>query len=117
MKIADSVPPLDILIIDGGKQRIADPCIANAQNWIAAQEAQQQVQEPTMPLTNYVFTFNGVAFRKGTDRTPVDACAIQRYHGAPSWVIWWREKTATTNGCWLYRPDEEYVCTVCGHIE
>ena len=80
--------------IADGKARLANPCRTDAVAWIAAQEAQQQAEEPGMPLQNYIFTFNGVDFQKGTARTPTDACTIQRYNGAPLWVIYWKNKTA-----------------------
>ena len=70
-----------------------------------------------MPLQNYVFTFNGVDFQKGTARTPVDACAIQRYNGAAQWVIYWKNKTATTPGSWEIKSNQRaYVDSVCGHV-
>jgi len=85
---------------------------------MASQESQQQAEEPDKPLENYVFTFNGVNFQKGTGKTPVDACTIQRYHGAEYWVIYWKNKTATGPGCWEINEDyRDYVDNVCGEIE
>ncbi len=102
-----------------GKARLADPCLTDAEAWIATQESQQATNEPAMGLTNYVFTFNGVDFQKGTDRTPVDACAIQRYNGAALWVIYWNNKTPTEPGSWEIRGGtyREYVDHVCGEVD
>ena len=103
--------------IADGKARLANPCRTDAVAWIAAQEAQQQAEEPGMPLQNYIFTFNGVDFQKGTARTPTDACTIQRYNGAPLWVIYWKNKTAITPGSWEIRATHRaYVDNVCGEI-
>ena len=99
-----------------GKARLADPCRTEADAWIASQEAQQKAEEPTMPLENYVFTFNGVDFQKGTSRTPVDACTIQRYNGAVLWVIFWKNKTLTEPGSWQYRSSQ-YLDLVCGRMQ
>ncbi|MBN1425819.1 hypothetical protein JXA88_14810 [Candidatus Fermentibacteria bacterium] len=105
--------------ISGGKSRLANPCRTEAESWIASQESQQQEEEPTMPLENYVFSFNGINFQKGTDRTPIDACAIQRYNGAHRWVIYWMNKTPTRSGSWEIRgaPYRDYVDDVCGEVE
>lgn len=105
--------------ISEGKARLADPCQTEAESWIAIQESQQVTNEPTMGLTNYVFTFNGIDFQKGTARTPVDACAIQRYNGAPLWVIYWKSKTQTEPGSWEVRDGtyREYVDHVCGEAD
>src|SRR5262249_28272003 len=79
--------------VDGGNALLAT-CQTEASNWIASQEQQQIAEEPTMGLTNYVFSFSGVNFQKGTAQTPIDACTIQRYHGVYNgWVIQWRNKT------------------------
>jgi hypothetical protein len=104
--------------ISDGKAHLANPCRTAADAWIADQEAQQQAEEPGMPLENYIFTFNGVDFRKGTDRTPVDACTIQRYNGAALWVIYWKNKTPTEPGSWQIRNTHRaYVDSVCGEID
>jgi hypothetical protein len=103
--------------VAGGKALIADPCIAQAQVWMASQETQQQAEEPSKPLENCIFTFNGVDFRKGISRTPIDACAIQRYNGVSGgWVIYWQNKTPTQPGQWMYYSNNVYVCAVCGNI-
>ena len=104
--------------IADGKAHLANPCRTAAVAWIANQEAQQQAEEPGMPLENYIFTFNGVDFRKGTDRTPIDACTIQRYNGAALWVIYWKNKTPTEPGSWQIRDTHRaYVDIVCGEID
>ncbi len=104
--------------IADGKAHLANPCHTTAAAWIANQEAQQQAEEPCMPLENYIFTFNGVDFQKGTDRTPVDACTIQRYNGAALWVIYWKNKTPTESGIWQIRNTHRaYVDSVCDEID
>lgn len=101
-----------------GKARLANPCLTEAQVWIASQEEQQQQEEPTKPLENVVFTFNGVAFQEGTARTPIDACAIQRYNGAAQRVIYWKNKTATEPGSWeINEAYRAYVDAVCVEIQ
>ncbi len=103
--------------VDTGKAHLTTTCHSEAAAWIASQEQQQQNEEPTMPLQNYIFVFNGTPFQKGTARTPVDACAIQRNNGATSWVIYWKNKTTTTPGSWEYVPAQTgYVDAVCGRI-
>lgn len=103
--------------IDTGKSHLTTTCLTAAANWIASQEAQQQSEEPSMPLANYIFVFNNVPFQKGTPRTPVDACAIERNNGASQWVIFWRNKTATIPGSWEVNPSfTQYVDLVCGRI-
>ena len=103
--------------VSEGKARLADPCRTEAESWMASQESQQQVEEPSMGLTNYVFTFNGVDFQKGTARTPVDACTIQRYNGAALWVIYWQNTTTNQPGSWQIRDTyRAYVDNVCGEI-
>jgi len=58
-----------------------------------------------------------VNFQKGTARTPVDACTIQRYRGAAHRVIFWKNKTATEPGSWEIREDSrQYVDNVCGEV-
>lgn len=107
--------------IADGKAHLANPCRTSAAAWIARQEAQQQSEEPTMPLQNYIFTFNGVAFQKGTARTPTDACTIQRYNGNGAdgkWVIYWKNKTETEPGSWECREDKiTYIEIICGQIQ
>ena len=89
-----------------------------AANWIARQEAQQAAEEPGMLLENEVFEFNGVAFQKGTGRTPIDACTIQGFNGADNWVIYWQNKTATNAGSWKINPEQcLYLNSVCGRID
>jgi len=103
--------------ISEGKAKLANPCRTEAEEWIARQEQQQQAEEPEKPLENYVFTFNGVNFQKGTVRTPIDACTIQRYRGAAHRVIFWKNKTATEPGSWEIREDSrQYVDNVCGEV-
>jgi len=104
--------------VSGGKARLANPCRTEAQTWITAQETQQQAEEPSMSLDNYIFTFNGVNFRKGTTKTPVDACTIQRYNGAGLWVIYWKNKTETEPGSWQIRGGSysEYVEHICSEV-
>jgi hypothetical protein len=82
------------------------------------QETQQQAENPSAPLTNEVFTFSGLSFQKGTARTPVDACTIQRYNGAEGWVIYWRNATTNQPGSWQINEEyRAYVDSVCGYIE
>ena len=104
--------------VSEGKARLADPCRTEAEAWITSQESQQQAEEPSMPLEDQVFTFNGVDFQKGTARTPIDACTIQRYNGAALWVIYWKSKTATEPGSWEIKGGDyrEYVDNVCGEV-
>lgn len=100
--------------VDEGKAYLSTPCRTDAAAWIASQEAQQQNEEPSKPLQNYIFTFGGIDFRKGTSHTPTDACAIQRYNGAAYWVIYWDNKTATKAGSWKIRSTHRtYVDAVC----
>ena len=104
--------------VAGGKARLANPCRIEAEAWIASQETQQRAEEPTKPLENYVFTFHGIDFQKGTARTPIDACTIQRYNGAANWVIYWNNKTPTTPGSWEINPGyRQYVDNVCAEID
>lgn len=103
--------------IDQGKAQLANPCHTSAAAWIASQEAQQQAEEPTKPLQNFIFTFNGVDFQKGTARTPTHACTIQRFNGAPYWVIYWKNKTPTQPGSWeINNSYRAYVDAVCGEL-
>jgi hypothetical protein len=82
------------------------------------QIAQQQREEPTMPLAEQTFIMGGVEFREGTDRTPVDACAIQRYNGASRWVIYWRNKTPTRPGAWcIQNAVTNYVASVMERLD
>lgn len=104
--------------VAGAKAHLAVPCLTDAIDWIALQESQQMVQDPSQSLTNEVFTFNGIAFQKGTARTPVEACAIQRYNGAVNWVIYWKEATTNSPGSWEINDSyREYVDRVCSEIE
>lgn len=104
--------------IADGKAHLANPCRTMAAGWIAEQEEQQQREEPTKPLQNYIFTFNGVDYQKGTARTPTDACTIQRYNGAEFWVIYWKNKTPTEPGSWEIRNSHRaYVDNVSGEVE
>jgi len=104
--------------IADGRAHLADPCRTEAVDWIAEQERQQQLEEPTKPLENYIFTFNGVNFQKGTARTPIDACTIQRYNGATKRVIYWKNKTLTQPGSWeINAARRAYVDDVCGEIQ
>jgi hypothetical protein len=86
-----------------------------AQNWITSQEDQQKVDDPNKPLENYTFTYGtvqgGVTFQKGTNKTPVDACAILRYNGIDQgWPIWW-DRTAKQ---WKHRDNSKnYLQKVC----
>jgi hypothetical protein len=117
-------PPLSDETLWNWKQNIVDgmahltnTCRIEATAWITEQELQQQAEEPGMPLENYIFTFNGVDFRKGTDRTPIDACTIQRYNSTALWVIFWRNRTADEPGSWQIRETHRaYVDTICGDI-
>ena len=101
--------------IAGGKAHLIT-CHSEAEVWMATQEAQQATNEPSMGLTNYTFTINGVDFREGTGRTPADACAIGRYHGEPYWEIYWKGKTTNEPGSWEMR-NSAYVNNVCGEVE
>ena len=100
-----------------GIGHIYDVCIPAATQWINRQVQQQQQEEPTMPLSEQTFIIGGVEFREGTGRTPIDACAIQRYNGAPRWVIYWRNKTPTSAGAWcVSQSATNYVASVMEHV-
>lgn len=86
-----------------GKNMIQSVYINEATRWITRQKAQQEAEEPTMPLAEQEFRIGGVVFKEGTDKTPIDACAIQRYNGASRWVIYWRNKTPERSGAWCVR--------------
>jgi hypothetical protein len=85
--------------IQQGKNHISE-CMLDATEWINSQIRQQESEEPHKPLSSVVFVIGGQEFRMGTPRTPIDACAIQRYNGAARWVIYWRNKTSETPGAW-----------------
>lgn len=87
-----------------------------AADWIDEQVSQQQQQDPSQPLANEVFTYNGVNFQAGTARTPTDACTIQRYNGAAEWIIYWNWNEQTEIGFWANRPNG-YVDAVCGELD
>jgi hypothetical protein len=88
-----------------------------AEEWIKRQEKQQKEEEPGKPLENYIFEFGGIKYQKGTEKTPTDACAIQRYNGAEQWVIYWKNKTADSEGEWkINEKFRDYVDAVSKHI-
>ena len=87
-----------------GRVHVMNVCVAEATLWINSQIAQQEAEEPDMPLAGQSFSIGGVTFMMGTDRTPIDACAIQRYNGAARWVIYWRNKTPSRAGAWCVWP-------------
>jgi hypothetical protein len=62
---------------------------AEAKAWVASQVAQQVAQDPSKPLSAASFTFGGVTYRSGTNRTPEHACGIVRYNGATPWSVAW----------------------------
>ena len=104
--------------VSGGLAHLNGTCRIEAVAWIAEQESQQQDDDPSQPLANEVFTFNGIDFQKGTARTPEDACTIQRYNGAQGWVIYWRRPTQSEPGCWILNSAQRgYVDAVCGWVE
>lgn len=104
--------------VEKGLGHLSDYCRNAAVGWIAQQEAQQQAEEPTKPLENEVFTFNGVVVQKGTARTPTDICTINAYNGATSWVIYWRNSTTNLPGEWMVNSNASvYVNSVCGRVE
>ena len=74
-------------------------CEVDATDWINRQIGQQEAQVPGKLLANETFTFGGLDYEVGTAHTPIDACTIQRFNGAPYWVIYWHEAT----GEWLVR--------------
>lgn len=99
--------------IDGGLSFIKDVCLGKANGahdcaawWINRQETQQAQQDPQQPLANETFTWNGIAFKKNTARTPLDACTIQRYNGAALWVIFWQQPTQDEGGYWVGRGQD-----------
>jgi len=80
--------------------------------WIAEQESQQQAADPSKPLQNFTFSWNGVNFKKGTQRTPIDACAIWKYNGHGGlWPIYWDNPSKT----WKQRASF-YLDKVCGKL-
>jgi hypothetical protein len=84
-----------------------------ASAWIADQEQQQQAEAPNKPLANESFSWNGVTFKKGTARTPIDACAIWKYNGHDNyWPIYWKNATKT----WEQRPSF-YLDRVCDFLQ
>jgi hypothetical protein len=84
-----------------------DDCTAEATTWINNQKAQA-----TSPLSAEVFTWNGVNFQEATSRTPIDACAIQRYNGVQGgWVIWWDNATST----WKHKSNA-YLEGICARL-
>ena len=100
-----------------GVRHVYDVCIPAATQWINRQIAQQEAEEPDMPLAAQTFVIGGVAFRAGSDKTPIDACAIQRYNGASRWVIYWRNKTPTRAGAWCVRQTATtYVANVMEYV-
>ena len=83
-----------------GKSKINE-CVEEAEDWINRQKQQQESEDPSQPLSAQTFVISGVQFREGTSRTPIDACAINRYNGVyHGWVIYWRNKTENRPGKW-----------------
>lgn len=104
--------------VQGGLNHLTNTCRAYAEGWIAGQEALQQLQDPTQPLDNAVFTFGGMTCRKGTMFSPVDACTIQRYNGAEVPVISWRQPTSGVPGAWIVNEGYRgYVDAICARYE
>lgn len=104
--------------VNQGTSLVYNVCIPAATQWMNRQVAQQQLEEPTMPLAEQTFIIGGVEFREGTDRTPVDACAIQRYNGASRWVIYWRNRTPTRPGAWcIQNSATNYVASVMERLD
>lgn len=75
-----------------------------AESHLNTQITQQMEDNPEDTLASHVFTIGGVDFQVGTSKTPLDACAIQAYNGAASFVIYWKRKTATDPGSWELNP-------------
>ena len=103
--------------VDQGRSMI-DQCIREATAWINSQIQQQMSEDPEQPIGNQVFTIGGVNFQEGTARTPIDACAIQRYNGASRWVIYWQNRTPSVPGCWKVRQaSARYINDVLPLVE
>ena len=103
--------------VDQGRSMI-DQCIREATAWINSQIRQQMSEDPAQPIGNQVFTIGGVNFQEGTARTPIDACAIQRYNGASRWVIYWQNRTPSVPGCWKVRQaSARYINDVLPLVE
>jgi hypothetical protein len=97
--------------VDSAKSRMTAHH-TEASTWITEQETQQNAEDPADVLQNTTFTWNSVNFKKGTSKTPQDACAIQRYNGVSGgWVIYWDNPTDT----WKQRSSA-YVSGVVGHL-
>ena len=101
-----------------GKSKIND-CIQEATDWINRQKQQQQAEDPSQPLSAQTFVIGGVQFREGTQRTPIDACAINRYNGVyHGWVIYWRNRTENQPGAWcVQNRSTQYVSNVIEKVE
>ena len=83
-----------------------------------SQIEQQIAEDPTQPIADQVFTIGGEHFQQGTSKTPIDACAIQRYNGASRWVIYWQNGTPTTPGRWKVRESStRYINNVLLLVE
>ena len=103
--------------VEQGKATI-NQCIREATAWINSQVQQQMSEDPSQPIASQVFTIGGMDFRQGTSRTPIDACAIQRYNGASRWVIYWQNRTSTTPGRWRVRQaSTQYINNVLPLVE
>ena len=84
-----------------------------AESWLASQEMQQLADNPSDTLDSHVFSIGGYSFGPNTGRTALDACTIQAYNGAPSWVIYWKRKTATEDGSWEVNSSQTgYIANV-----
>ena len=90
-----------------------------ATDWINSQKQQQQAEDPSQPLSAQTFVIGGVQFREGTQRTPIDACAINRYNGVyHGWVIYWRNRTENQPGAWcVQNRSTQYVSNVIEKVE
>jgi hypothetical protein len=83
--------------VAAGLARIAEKRqIASAH--LTTQITHQMEDNPEDTLASHVFTIGGLVFQVGTSKNPLDACAIQAYNGAASFVIYWKRKTATDPG-------------------
>jgi hypothetical protein len=119
--------PVPITTLWSWKANIDEAHVRMAQNRVVATThmnnmiALQMAQNPSATLENQPpFVWNGVGFKVGTDKTPIDACATIAYNGVtPGWPIYWdKEDGAANHGKWRQRDNSQnYLYKVCAYLK